>query len=105
MRTIELDASGWKTPIDFLSALRAAIGAPEEHGWNPDAFIDSMVWGGMNSVQPPYTIQIVGAAYVPKEVTEYIFLISSAIKRGREDHCRRRGSDVDVSLLAPARSD
>jgi hypothetical protein len=27
MRVIEVDASGWKTPLDFMSALQIAIGA------------------------------------------------------------------------------
>jgi hypothetical protein len=41
MNTIELDARGWKTPHDFRSALKAALGAPEWHGdivgafWTP----------------------------------------------------------------------
>jgi hypothetical protein len=53
MRATELDAGGWTDPVDFLRALRAAIGEPEVHGWSPDAFVDSMIWGGMNSVESP----------------------------------------------------
>jgi hypothetical protein len=38
MKIIEIDASGWKTVVDFLEALKRAIGAPDWHGLSPDAF-------------------------------------------------------------------
>ncbi|MBC9884143.1 barstar family protein, partial [Bradyrhizobium sp. INPA01-394B] len=40
---------------DFYDALLAALGAPEGHGRNLNALIDSMVWAGMNAVEAPYT--------------------------------------------------
>lgn len=98
MRIIQLDASKWKTVPDFCRALLAAIGAPERHGKSPDAFIDSMVWGGINAVEPPYTIRISGAAMLPKDVCEYIQLVKQAIARGRLDYQSREGGDVDVSI-------
>ncbi len=45
MHVIELDASQWTTAIDFLTALRAAIGAPDWHGVNIDAFIANSIRG------------------------------------------------------------
>jgi RNAse (barnase) inhibitor barstar len=42
MRIIELDAENWETAIDFYKALLPALGAPEWHGYSPDALIDSM---------------------------------------------------------------
>jgi hypothetical protein len=29
MKTIEIDASGWKTTLDFALALKAALGSPD----------------------------------------------------------------------------
>ena len=101
MDAIELDASGWKTPLDFLRALRAAIGAPEWHGWNPAAFVDSMIWGGINSIDPPYLIKVINTPGVPSEVINYISLMASVIKAGREWRCTHRGTDIEVSLVAP----
>jgi hypothetical protein len=101
MRVIELDASSWTTPLDFLRALRAAIGAPEEHGWSPDAFVDSMIWGGMNCIEPPYMVKVIKTQGIPGDVTSYITLIASVIKAGRESRCSRHGTDVEVSLVAP----
>jgi hypothetical protein len=53
LRLIDLDASDWQTVLDFYGALRSCVGAPEGHGWSPDAFIDSMIWGGINRLEPP----------------------------------------------------
>ena len=66
MQIIQLDASKWKTVLDFCRAILSAIGAPERHGKSLDAFIDSMVWGGINAVEPPYTVRISGTAMLPR---------------------------------------
>src|SRR5258706_674096 len=105
MRTIELDASGWETPVDFLKALQVALGSCEGHGHSPDAFVDSMVWGGMNDVEPPYVVRVVNTARIPTEVREYISLMASIITDAREWRFRNRGDDIEVSITAPELSD
>jgi Barstar (barnase inhibitor) len=62
----EIDGSDWRSVKDFLMALRAAIGAPDEHGSNVNAFIDSMIWVGINQTEPPYEIRISGTERGPK---------------------------------------
>jgi Barstar (barnase inhibitor) len=74
MRVIEIDCSDWQSVKDFLTALRAAIGAPDEHGWSVNAFIDSMIWGGINQTEPPYEIRISGTERGPKEIRDHIDL-------------------------------
>jgi hypothetical protein len=98
MRFIDLDATKWKTTLDFYNALLAAIGAPKGHGLSPDALIDSMVWGGMNSVEPPYTVRISGTASLPKEVRDDVEEASKFLEEGRKDYQRSRGGDVDVAI-------
>ena len=98
MRVIELDATKWKTVPDFCRALLAAIGAPDWHGKSPDAFIDSMIWGGINAVEPPGTIRISGTAMLPKNVREHVEVVTQALARGRLDYQSRQGGDVDVSI-------
>lgn len=98
MRIIHLDATKWKTVLDFCRALLSAIGAPKEHGKSPDAFVDSMIWGGINAVEPPYTICISGTVMLPKDVREYVELVKQALARGRLDYQKRRSGDVDVVI-------
>jgi len=101
VRIIELDASGWATVLDFMGALRRAIGAPVGHGWSPAAFVDSMIWGGMNSVEPPYMIRIVRTADLDTEVRDYITMMAGLLLEARADHYARRGIDVEVSISVP----
>jgi hypothetical protein len=54
MRIIELDTLNWRTGLDFYRHLLAALGAPKGHGHNLNAVVDSMIWGGMNTVEPPF---------------------------------------------------
>jgi hypothetical protein len=50
VRTIDLDASNWKTIDDFYDALLPELGAPDWHGHNANALNDSVIWGGINAV-------------------------------------------------------
>lgn len=105
MRTIELDAAKWKTVLDFCHALFDAIGAPEVHGMSPDAFVDSMIWGGMNSVEPPYAVLVSDLATAPKEVRDYVELVKEALWEGRVYRKRHNGDDVEVSIEIAAADD
>ena len=98
MRIIELDATNWKTVIDFYDALLASIGAPKWHGKSPDALIDSMIWGGINAVEPPYTVRISRAAKLPKDFHDRIELIKKVLAEGRMEYQNRRGGDVEVAI-------
>lgn len=98
MRIIELDASGWKTPLDFINALKLAIGAPEWHGTSVNAFVDSMVTGDINAIEPPYVVRIANAAGLPEDVLELISAISSAVKHRRLENRTRTGEDTEVNL-------
>lgn len=98
MRIIELSAKEWWSVLDFYHALLKAIGAPEWHSEGINAAVDSIVWGGINSVQPPYTIRVVGTARLPPEVRGEIELLAKEIAEHREDYRRWRKQDVEVAL-------
>jgi len=98
MRTIELDATKWKTMLDFYHALLASIGAPKWHSESPDALIDSVIWGGINAVEPPYIIRIFGAAKLQKDVRDHVELVKQVLAEGRVDYQNRRGGDVEVAI-------
>jgi hypothetical protein len=100
MRLIELDAKGWKSPVDFLQSLKDALGSCDGHGMSPAAFVDSMIWGGMNSVEPPYAVRVTNINGAPKEVADYVFLMISVIREARQERLQRRGDDVEVSISA-----
>ena len=99
MRVIRLDARGWRTILDFMGALRTAIGAPDWHGNSVDAFIDSMIWGGINALEPPYTIRIENAAGLPDVVRQEIDILSGELRKSREEYrTGNAGKDVEVMM-------
>lgn len=98
MRIIDLDATKWKTYDDFYDALLPSIEAPKAHGRNLNALVDSMIWGGVNAIEPPYTIRISGAATLPKDVRDHVEMAKRALAKGRMDFQRLRGGDVEVAI-------
>jgi hypothetical protein len=52
-----------------------------------DALIDSMIWGGINAIDPPYKIKISGLESVPKDVYEHVDLAKRAIADARTEYC------------------
>ena len=77
---LELDATHWRDCIDFYRALLEAVGAPDWHGMSVDAFIDSIIYGDINAIDPPFTVRIKGVASAPIEVREGIDLLMQHIR-------------------------
>jgi hypothetical protein len=99
MRTIELDASGWKTPLEFYDALLAALGAPEWHGQSINALADTMIWSDeTNAVKPPYVVTIRNAAILPAAVRSEIEAARDWLAKSRQEHQLRTGRDVSVTM-------
>jgi hypothetical protein len=57
-RELTLNAGAWQSANDFYSAFFLAVGAPEWHGRNFDALIDSIQTGRINQIEVPYKILI-----------------------------------------------
>jgi hypothetical protein len=96
MRPISLDASGCRTIRQFCGELKQAIEAFPGHGNSIEAFVDSMVWGAMSDLPPPYTILVGGLQ--PGPVADFAQKLSEALGHARIDRRDRRGEDVEVVL-------
>jgi RNAse (barnase) inhibitor barstar len=81
-QVITLDASDWQDVVAFYDAACVAVGAPHWHGRNLNAFVDSMVYGGINAIEAPYTLRFVGLSNasdaVRSGVSEFIAVINDA---------------------------
>jgi hypothetical protein len=95
MKVIPLDASDAKTPKAFAKLLQEAIDAIPGHGASVESFVDSMVFGTMSNLAPPYRIEISGAA---GEVEVFARRLSEALGQARLERRTRRGEDVEVSV-------
>ncbi len=95
MRIIELDASGCATPKQFAAALREAIEALPGHGSSVESFVDSMIFGTMSNVAPPYTVRVTGLA---GETEKFAQRLAGALGQARLEHRTRSGEDIEVVL-------
>ena len=97
-RTITLDATQWREVSDFYDALLPAIGAPHWHGRNLNALIDSMIWGGINAIEPPYTVRIVHADKLPNDIKQEVADAALYISEARDEYHQERAEDVVVKF-------
>lgn len=96
MKTIEIDASRCGNPKEFARLLQDAIQAIPGHGSSIEAFVDSMVFGTMSELAPPYTIVVTGD--LKPAVKAFAADLSNAIGQARLERRTRRGDDVEVVL-------
>ena len=96
MKTVEIDATRCANPKAFARLLQEAIQAIPGHGSSIEAFVDSMVFGTMSELSPPYTIVVTGDLKLP--VRAFAAELSNAIGQARLERRTRRGDDVEVVL-------
>lgn len=100
MNTIEINASGCWNRKEFAKLLQETIQALPGHGSSVEAFVDSMVFGTMSELSPPYRIVVLGD--LRPEVRAFAADLSNAIGQARLERRTRRGDDVEVSLKVGA---
>jgi hypothetical protein len=100
MRVVELDASDWKTPADFINALKKALDAPFWCGNNVDAINELMVWGlgPVNELPPSCAVNISNISRVSDEVRRYIVLQAECVHKALKERKERDGINLDVSI-------
>jgi len=98
MRVIELNAQNWRTVIDFYDALKEALGSCPGHGDSTDAWIDSMIYGGMNEIEAPYVIRIAGTASCGDHLKAEILELADSIRDARAWKLEHHGQDIDISF-------
>jgi len=95
-RMIEVDAGRWRTAVDAVAGLKLALGAVDGHGDGIDAFIDSMIYGGMLEAETPYEVVVRGLAH--NKARTFIEDLSQALGEVREWRRANYGDDVRVSV-------
>jgi RNAse (barnase) inhibitor barstar len=96
---VTLDASSWKTVMDFYRPLLAALGAPEWHGANVNALVDTMIWSDeTNALRPPYTVRIINARNLPSDLGQELRWAEQDLKDARLEFRNRTGRDVEVTF-------
>ena len=97
-RIIDVDASGWTKSGDIYDAILPLLGAPDWHGDNVNALTESIVWGEINAVEPPFTLRIHGVAHLPDSVAEEIGWLKEDVCKARIAFKSMKGRDVEVAV-------
>ncbi len=98
MRVIELDAAEWHDVLDYYAALKRSLRSPEWHGDSPAAWVDSMLYGAINGIEPPYLIRVTGTSNCPPDVRQKIELLANVIREACEWKIQHYGVDTEVSF-------
>jgi RNAse (barnase) inhibitor barstar len=93
MKIINLEASAWRTPDDFYSALLPQLGAPDWHGRNLNALEDSL-YGGINNLQPPFRVVIAGTNGIGSDLQGFLAQVIEVFLCARTQY----GADVEIEL-------
>ena len=104
MRVIELDGSSWRTFDDLYDALLPALGAPDWHGRNINALIDSMGTGSINEVEPPYMIKIGRDDAMPAELRDFLRDLGRYLDERTKWHFENYGEERVIHLVLPGDS-
>ncbi|MFD2235341.1 barstar family protein [Phaeospirillum tilakii] len=98
MNTIEIDASSWRDVLDFYNAILAALGAPEWHGKNANALIDSVVYGGINKVGCPLLIKIYNINNKEYSIIAEIELLKNNLSKHTAHLIKTHGREVSAKI-------
>lgn len=100
MRTIQLDASHWNDKDDFYDSILVSLEAPPWHARSVDGLIDSVIFGGINGIEPPYELRIVGTSKANAKVLEELDFLKRAFEVARREYNDLHGHDPEVWLIA-----
>ena len=97
MNVVELDARHWKAPSDFYKALLRGLGAPDWHGDNIPALIDSMIVDDINEVRLPLRVVVTGLATASEAVSDELIKAFSTLSRyGAVANLTSDGASLEV---------
>ena len=95
-KLIRLDASRWETGTDFYDAILPTLGAPDWHGYSVNALVESMIWGDINDLEPPYSVEIYSTKNIPEDAMQELNWTIESFNKAKAEFNIRMGRDIDV---------
>lgn len=93
MKVVELNAFRWVGAQDFYAALLPALGAPDWHGQNVNALVDSMIYGDINAVEQPFSVIVRGLDGAKRGAREELrCAIDALVSEGARCHLGNDGT-------------
>ena len=99
MKIIDVNAKNLGCTPDFYKALLSELGAPVWHGVSINAVIDSVIYGGINTINPPFTIRVSYSENTSKAVLEEIAILKEQLSIHRREKLLSQDRDTEVDLV------
>ena len=96
MRLLNLDASQWQNALDFYDGLLDTLRAPDWHGRNINALIDSIIYGDINEIEPPFRVTVIGLSHAGEAAKA---ALAEAFEALAEEGASYRRSDDGIVTL------
>jgi hypothetical protein len=84
---IELNAANWKSHNDVYDAFFHAVGAPDWHGRNFNALIDSIETGAINQLEVPYRIMVRNVDAASQEAKDFLKDFADLVREVSANGC------------------
>ncbi len=98
MNVVKLDAKHWQTPDDFYNSLLRKLGAPDWHGRNINALIDSMIVGDINEVVSPIRVVVTGLNGANEAAFDELISAFAALARyGAVAHITKDRASIEIA--------
>jgi RNAse (barnase) inhibitor barstar len=97
MMLVELDAARWKTQSDLYDALATGILAPPGHGRGATEIVDSLVHGGMGTIEPPLRIRIRNLHRASRAVVEEVLSLRDRLQQACDGR-RMQGVEAEIDV-------
>lgn len=98
LEIIRLDASDWAGVQDFYDAVLPALGAPDWHGTNVNALVESMVQGDINKVEPPFRIEILNSECCSADIRQELDWTVEGTRSAKAHFATQWGFTPDVNF-------
>jgi hypothetical protein len=99
MKILNLDASQWKSPVDFYAAVNAAVKAPEGYSHGVNALFEAMIWDHAGDPDyPPYAVRIYNLPAAPQDVQDEVSLIAKLVPEVLTEFQQRKGRSFPLAF-------
>lgn len=98
MNIVRLDAKHWQIADDFYTAVLRKLGAPDWHGKNINALIDSMVVGDINRLELPMRVIVTALDGASDAAFDELIAAFAALSRfGAVAHITRDRATLEIA--------
>jgi len=83
----------------LYDALLAGLGAPDWHGRNVNALVDSMIYGDINAIEPPFAVRIFALDRAGADARDAFKEAAEALTSAGAHCCTAAGGSARIGIV------